>query len=352
MDDPSESTRVFARALIASLLASTREMFEDDQMEAELPYLERLFLEKVEATLRAQPVKQEPVKQEPVKQEESSVVVPAAPAFAVKAEGADGEDGAAVAPAEPPAAVDRMLHPSGIVPRIDNVMSNGNLGCAVDLRAFAERVGNVVYEPKRHAALSLYLRRPRGTIQLYASGKAVCTGCRSEADARACMRKLAKLARRVGCKAHLAAFRVTNIFGACDADFDIKLAHLASAYNIEYNPERSSKLTWHQSNPSVVLEITSKGHVGLSGTTRTQELSTAFEQVFPLLKAFSMPKMRDAPAPLPVPTQPAVPQLAIGLAGPTPALPQQLSAVAVGLSPPDVLGAGRSSRSQAQPPAP
>ncbi|KAJ1633263.1 hypothetical protein T492DRAFT_982525 [Pavlovales sp. CCMP2436] len=317
--DTSASTRAFAKALIGSLLASTREMFEEEQMEAELPYLQRLFLEKVEATLCAPPVKQE----------EGSVVAPEA-ATAVKAEeGADGEDVAAVAPAEPPATVDRMLHPSGIVPRIDNVMSNGNLGCAVDLHAFAERVGNVVYEPKRHAALSLYLRRPKGTIQLYASGKAVCTGCRSEADARACMRKLAKLARRVGCKAHLAAFRVTNIFGACDADFDIKLAHLANAYNIEYNPERSAKLTWHQSNPSVVLEITSKGHVGLSGTTRTQDLSTTFEQVFPLLKAFSKERENTTfTAPPPVPTQSAAPQLAvIGLAGPTLASPPLLAQV-------------------------
>lgn len=283
--DARAATIAFASDLIRSLVANTRELFEDDQMEAELPYLERLFLEKVEAAIRT----------EPRPNERSVVMLPPADgalgaAAAVKDEPAGEEEEGCEARARPRAAVDRMLYPSGVVPRIDNVMSHGNLGCEVNLARFAERVGNVVYEPKRHAALSLYLMRPKGTVQLYASGKLVCTGCRSEEDSRACARKCEALARSIGCRANLDAFRVSNIFASCDVDFDIKLGHLAAAYGLEYNPERSAKLTWHRSNPPIALEITAKGHVGLSGTTREQELSAAFEQVYPALKAHSMPR--------------------------------------------------------------
>jgi len=196
-----------------------------------------------------------------------------------------------------------MLYPSGVVPRVDNVMSHANLGCPVDLKRFARRVGNVVFDPKRHSALTIYFRRPRGTVQLYASGKAVCTGCKSEEDSRLCIRKCAALARRIGCSPNLHAFRVTNIFASCETGFDIKLAHLARAHDLEYNTERSAKLTWHRANPTVVFEVTSKGHVGISGTTRVQELSTAFEQAFPAFRAFGIP--RDAPPAGPV--QPSVP---------------------------------------------
>ena len=96
---------------------------------------------------------------------------------------------------------------------------------------------------------------------------------------------------------------MTNIFASCETGFDIKLAHLARAHDLEYNTERSAKLTWHRANPTVVFEVTSKGHVGISGTTRVQELSTAFEQAFPAFRAFGIP--RDAPPAGPV--QPSVP---------------------------------------------
>ena len=145
-----DASIAFANTLIKTLLAHARELFEDDQMEAELPYLERLFLEKVNATLRA----------EPLPGERSIVALAAGSATAVDVKdepnGEDEGDADMVAHAVPSLAVDRMLHPSGIVPRLDNVMSHANLGCAIDLRAFAQRVGNVIYEPKRHSALSLH----------------------------------------------------------------------------------------------------------------------------------------------------------------------------------------------------
>jgi transcription initiation factor TFIID TATA-box-binding protein len=262
-------------------------------MEAELPYLELLFIEKMQAALCEHPS---------TAAERSIVCVcSAAPPVEVKAEDVEEEGDAAGAPAYL-VPVDRMLYPSGVVPRIDNVMSHANLGCPVDLKRFARRVGNVVFDPKRHSALTIYFRRPKGTVQLYASGKAVCTGCKSEEASRMCIRKCTALVRRIGCSPNLHAFRVTNIFASCDTGFDIKLAHLARAHDLEYNTERSAKLTWHRADPTIVFEITSKGHVGLSGTTRVQELSTAFEQAYPALQAFGIP--RDA-----VPTGPVQPSV-------------------------------------------
>jgi transcription initiation factor TFIID TATA-box-binding protein len=296
MDSEPDATGALARALIESVISATRDMFEQEEMSSDLPILERLFLEKLEAAMRAGPG---------ADGERTVILASAGPAGAgIKEEAAAEEDEAAPATAAPPV-VDRMLHPSGIVPRIDNVMSRADLGCAVNLHLFAERVGNVVYEPRRHSALNIYFRRPKGIAQLYESGKVVCTGCRSEEDSRTCIRKCAALARRIGCSPALREFRVTNIFASCDARFNIRLAHLASAYQIEYNPERSAKLTWRRANPSVVLEISSKGHVMLSGTARTQDLSTAFEQAYPVLVSYRL-------------AQPPPPAVGAGAGAPSP----------------------------------
>eukprot|EP00955_Chlamydomonas_euryale_P008155 86396-Chlamydomonas_euryale.AAC.23 len=49
-------------------------------------------------------------------------------------------------PAEP--VVDRTVHPSGIVPQLQNVVATVNLGCKLDLKEIAQHARNAEYNPK------------------------------------------------------------------------------------------------------------------------------------------------------------------------------------------------------------
>ena len=44
--------------------------------------------------------------------------------------------------------VDYALHPSGIIPTLQNIVSTVNLGCALDLKKIALKARNAEYNPK------------------------------------------------------------------------------------------------------------------------------------------------------------------------------------------------------------
>ena len=65
-----------------------------------------------------------------------------------------------------------------------NVVSTVNLGIKLDLKHIALHARNAEYNPKRFAALIMRIREPKTTALIFASGKMVCTGAKSEEESR------------------------------------------------------------------------------------------------------------------------------------------------------------------------
>ena len=53
------------------------------------------------------------------------------------------------------AVVDRTVHPSGIVPTLQNVVATVNLGCRLDLKEIALHARNAEYNPKVRSGKSV-----------------------------------------------------------------------------------------------------------------------------------------------------------------------------------------------------
>ncbi|XP_042006322.1 TATA-box-binding protein-like [Salvia splendens] len=85
--------------------------------------------------------------------------------------------------------VDLSSHPSGIVPTLQNIVSTVNLDCKLDLKAIALQARNAEYNPKRFAAVIMRIREQKTTALIFASGKMVCTGAKSEAQSKLAARK-------------------------------------------------------------------------------------------------------------------------------------------------------------------
>lgn len=58
---------------------------------------------------------------------------------------------------------------------------------------YPANVRDIEYRPEVSAGLNLRLRQPRATITLYTSGKLVCTGCRSENDAKLALQRVLQI---------------------------------------------------------------------------------------------------------------------------------------------------------------
>lgn len=154
--------------------------------------------------------------------------------------GAGPSSAAAPAPEEAPV-VDRAKHPSGIVPQLQNVVATVDLGCRLELKDIALHARNAEYNPKarraplllplplqppcslgahgcsrtaqetlthinpppdpplqRFAAVIMRIREPKTTALIFASGKMVCTGAKSEAESRLAAKKYCRIVQRTG----------------------------------------------------------------------------------------------------------------------------------------------------------
>lgn len=67
---------------------------------------------------------------------------------------------------------------------------------------------------QRFAAVIMRIREPKTTALVFASGKVVVTGAKSEDDARLAARKYARIIQKLGFEAKFQDFKVQNIVGS------------------------------------------------------------------------------------------------------------------------------------------
>jgi len=109
-----------------------------------------------------------------------------------------------------------------------NVVATVNLDCKLDLKTIAMHARNAEYNPKRFSAVIMRIREPKTTALIFASGKMVVTGAKSEDASRLAARKYARIVQKLGFAAKFVDFKVQNMVGSCDVKFPIRLEGLAS----------------------------------------------------------------------------------------------------------------------------
>ncbi|KAG8061977.1 hypothetical protein GUJ93_ZPchr0003g17920 [Zizania palustris] len=164
--------------------------------------------------------------------------------------------------------VDLAKHPSGIVPTLQNIVSTVNLDCKLDLKAIALQARNAEYNPKTFliqaayttvpvAAVIMRIREPKTTTLIFALGKMVCTGAKSEQQSKLAARK------KLGFPVKFKDFKIQNIVGSCDAKFPIRVEGLAYSHGAfsSYEPELFPGLIYRMKQPKIVLLIFVSGKI-------------------------------------------------------------------------------------------
>ncbi|KAF0929742.1 hypothetical protein E2562_024434 [Oryza meyeriana var. granulata] len=211
--------------------------------------------------------------------------------------------------------VDLAEHPSGIVPTLQNIVSTVNLDCRLDLQKIALHARNAEYNPKRFAAVIMRIREPKTTALIFASGKMVCTGAKSEDHSKLAARKYARIVQKIGFPANFKVmpcthtnlfrifvlvfvssthwimvqeFKIQNIVGSCDVKFPIRLEGLAYSHGAfsSYEPELFPGLIYRMKQPKIVLLIFVSGKIVLTGAKNRKEIYAAFENMYPVLTEY------------------------------------------------------------------
>ncbi|KAI8849938.1 hypothetical protein BC829DRAFT_390561 [Chytridium lagenaria] len=157
-----------------------------------------------------------------------------------------------------------------------------NLDCKLDLKTIALHARNAEYNPKRFAAVLCRIREPKTTALIFASGKMVVTGAKSEDQSRLAARKYARIIQKLGFPAKFTDFKIQNIVGSCDVKFPIRLEGLAYAHGhfSSYEPELFPGLIYRMVKPKIIV---------LTGAKVRDEIYQAFENIYPVLTEFRKP---------------------------------------------------------------
>lgn len=182
------------------------------------------------------------------------------------------------------------------LPKLQNIVSTANLKCVLELREIALRAKNAEYNPKRFAAVIMRIKEPKTTALIFASGKIVCTGARSEEDSRKAARQFAKIIQKLGYPVKFSEFKIQNIVGSCDVKYPIRLEGLASKYLkfSSYEPEMFPGLIFRMVDPKIVLLIFVSGKIVLTGAKDRNDIYRAFNSICPVLQQFRKKEIANA----------------------------------------------------------
>src|ERR1700728_5243266 len=157
---------------------------------------------------------------------------------------------------------------------------------SVVLALLFTRGASLVRHRQRFAAVIMRIREPKTTALIFASGKMVVTGAKSEDDSKLASRKYARIIQKLGFNAKFTDFKIQNIVGSCDIKFPIRLEGLASRHHnfSSYEPELFPGLIYRMIKPKIVLLIFVSGKIVLTGAKVREEIYQAFEQIYPTLQ--------------------------------------------------------------------
>ncbi|MBZ5702983.1 MAG: TATA-box-binding protein [Acidobacteriia bacterium] len=173
---------------------------------------------------------------------------------------------------------------------IENVVASATLNQKVDLNAVVKGYPGVEYRPEQFPGLVFRLKRPKTATLIFNSGKMVCTGAKSEKEARRAVLKVVKELKRGGIiiisKPEL---KIQNIVASASLGGMIDLEK--AAYTLGrtmYEPEQFPGLIYRMEIPKVVILLFASGKLVCTGAKKEEDVYTAVSILHALLEEKSL----------------------------------------------------------------
>lgn len=165
--------------------------------------------------------------------------------------------------------------------RIENVVASATLNQKVDLNAVVKGYPGVEYRPEQFPGLVFRLKRPKTATLIFNSGKMVCTGAKSEKEAKRAVTKVIKELKKSGIiiisKPEL---KIQNIVASASLGGKIDLERCA--YELEktmYEPEQFPGLIYRMNEPKVVILLFASGKLVCTGAKQEKDVYEAVDKL-------------------------------------------------------------------------
>ncbi|MGB9134497.1 MAG: TATA-box-binding protein [Candidatus Bathyarchaeia archaeon] len=164
---------------------------------------------------------------------------------------------------------------------IENVVASATLKQRVDLNAVVKGYPGVEYRPEQFPGLVFRLKRPKTATLIFNSGKMVCTGAKSEKEARRAVMRVIKELKKSGIiimsKPEL---KIQNIVASASLGgvIDLEKATYTLGRTM-YEPEQFPGLIYRMDVPKVVILLFASGKLVCTGAKQEQDVYDAVSKL-------------------------------------------------------------------------
>jgi transcription initiation factor TFIID TATA-box-binding protein len=160
---------------------------------------------------------------------------------------------------------------------IENVVATVTLHQNIDLDSIVRIIPSVQYRPEQFPGLVYRLQKPKTATLIFGSGKMVCTGAKSERQARKTVMKVVDELKRNGIVIlNKPEIQVQNIVASAGLGGHIDLEK--TTYSLKrtmYEPEQFPGLIYRMDDPKVVILIFASGKLVCTGAKKEGEVHRA-----------------------------------------------------------------------------
>ena len=170
---------------------------------------------------------------------------------------------------------------------INNVLCTFNLRCRLDLEDILERGHNVELRESKYILMKM--KKFSGTAKIWSTGKVVCTGSKSEEEAKIVSRRFARQLQRLGYNVRFANFKIHNCHGSVLLPFQIKIKEFSQAHQeASYEPELHTGIIYKVEAFSATLRIHRSGNMTIMAPSEI-DIKEAVEFTANLVQTFATP---------------------------------------------------------------
>jgi transcription initiation factor TFIID TATA-box-binding protein len=173
-------------------------------------------------------------------------------------------------------------------PTIQNIIATASLTCPINLRELAASTPNTTYNPAVFAACILRSRISRCTTLIFASGKIVCTGTKSETELACALRSVLSVLPETD----IFESEIQNIVSTAQVPWTLNLLSILNCHHhrefCSFDPEIFPGLVYKLQNPTVTLLIFANGKLVITGAKSTTDVHFAYNIMYPILRGFAL----------------------------------------------------------------
>jgi len=167
--------------------------------------------------------------------------------------------------------------------KVENVVASASLEHGIDLQAVVKAFPLVEYRPDVFPGLVFRTKRPKTANLVFRTGKMVCTGAKSEKEARRALKRVVRKLKKMGMvirgKLHI---KIQNIVASVVLGGKVDLegfyemgGKVDLGGRMMYEPEQFPGVIYRMEDPRTVILIFSSGKMVCTGAKKEEEVNQA-----------------------------------------------------------------------------